>query len=243
MTVRLPLRSAWQRPRPDPLGPGQRRHGRLQFLDCLRGIAALAVALQHGAELLWPDYLRWSVEVFRPGEYGVFVFFLCSGFIIPASLERHNSFRRFWIGRFFRLFPLYWFALLTLVVLWLFGAYEFPVGVGERAFVLNLTMVQNFLGVPNIIGASWSLAYEMCFYLAASALFLAGVHKKSVSIAFVAICAGAAGGMLIPSFVVTEQPRIGWPLAFFSVICFSGLLLMKAPRELPRQIGIVARDG
>jgi hypothetical protein len=80
------------------LGPASTVKGRLEFLDALRGIAALAVALQHGAEILWPAYLRWSIEVFRPGEYGVFVFFICSGFIIPASLEKYGSVARFWIG-------------------------------------------------------------------------------------------------------------------------------------------------
>src|SRR5439155_10410242 len=61
------------RPDSGTLGPAKLRRGRLEFLDALRGIAAMAVALQHGAELLWPGYLRWSVEVFRPGELGVFV--------------------------------------------------------------------------------------------------------------------------------------------------------------------------
>jgi len=37
------------------------RRGRLEFLDALRGIAAMSVAVQHGAELIWPSYLRWSV--------------------------------------------------------------------------------------------------------------------------------------------------------------------------------------
>ncbi len=72
--------------------------------------------MQHGAELLWPGYLRWSVEYFRPGEYGVFVFFLVSGFIIPASLEKRGSVRAFWVGRVLRLYPLYWVALVAVAV-------------------------------------------------------------------------------------------------------------------------------
>jgi peptidoglycan/LPS O-acetylase OafA/YrhL len=42
--------------------------------------------------------LQW----FDPGTYGVMVFFLVSGYIILASLERSGSVRRFWVSRLFR---------------------------------------------------------------------------------------------------------------------------------------------
>ena len=41
------------------------------------------------------------------GKYGVLLFFLVSGYVIPMSLERHGSLRRFWIGRLFRIYPAY----------------------------------------------------------------------------------------------------------------------------------------
>src|SRR5436190_4062549 len=83
------------------------RAGRLEFLDTVRGVAALVVALQHTSEQVWPQILGWSHTWFRPGEFGVLAFFLCSGFIIPASLEKRGRLGEFWIGRFFRLWPLY----------------------------------------------------------------------------------------------------------------------------------------
>jgi peptidoglycan/LPS O-acetylase OafA/YrhL len=186
------------------LGPARLRRGRLEFLDALRGIAAMSVALQHGAELLWPSYLRWSVEVFRPGEFGVFVFFMCSGFIIPASLEKYGELRRFWTGRVFRLYPLYWFVLAVVVVAGLvFAVYPMdPRAVAPRGLLLNVTMVQDFSGLPNIIGAAWTLAFEMCFYIACSILFLAGLQQRSAAVALPLLAAGAFTGLLVPSVIL-----------------------------------------
>ena len=93
------------------------RKGRFEFLDALRGIAAMALVLQHSAEFIWPAYLKFSIEVVRPGEFGVVLFFLVSGFIIPASIEKYASLGRFWVGRFFRLFPLYWACVLAALLL------------------------------------------------------------------------------------------------------------------------------
>jgi peptidoglycan/LPS O-acetylase OafA/YrhL len=185
-------------------GAASVRRGRLEFLDALRGLAALSVAAQHGAELLWPGYLRFSVEVFRPGEFGVFLFFLCSGFIIPTSLERYQDLRRFWIARGFRLFPLYWACLLTILILhYGWRLYPLPDHVGRGSWLINLTMLQDFTGKPLIIGASWTLAYEMCFYIGCSVLWLVDLHRRSSAIAVSLLYAGAFGAVLVPSLALT----------------------------------------
>ena len=88
-----------------------RAAGRLEFLDALRGLAAFAVILQHAGQNLSPSYSAFAFSIFDLGNFGVTVFFLCSGFIIPISLERQGSLRSFWIRRFFRLYPLYWFCI------------------------------------------------------------------------------------------------------------------------------------
>ena len=54
-----------------------------------------------------------------PGNYGVFVFFLISGYIVPASLERKGSVRTFWVSRLFRLYPLYLLAVAFAVAFYL----------------------------------------------------------------------------------------------------------------------------
>ncbi len=194
--------------------PPRRGGGRLQFLDALRGIAGTTVLCQHSAEFLWPTYLRWSHETFRPGEFGVILFFICSGFIIPASVERHDSLGRFWIGRAFRLFPLYWAALIATVVL--HYGFDRPmlseafVNRPRRSLLVNTTMMQNFMETPLFNGATWSLAYEMVFYFLVSLLFLAGWHKRSVPIAVYGLLAAVVIGPYLPAIMVSEGNRQSW---------------------------------
>ncbi len=173
----------------------------MQFLDALRGFAAMCVVVQHSLELLYPAWAQFSLERFRLGEFGVVVFFLCSGFIIPASLERQGSQRKFWIGRFFRLFPLYWTVLAAVLVLhYAFDSYPLPPEYLEhplRATAANLTMLQNFLGAPLALGQSWSLAYELVFYGLVSAMFVMGLHRRSF--------AWASGAFLLTMIVGTRH--------------------------------------
>jgi len=49
------------------------------------------------------------------------VFFLVSGYIVPASLERKGSVGSFWVSRVYRLYPLYLFAVGVMIVLWATG--------------------------------------------------------------------------------------------------------------------------
>src|SRR6202008_5163516 len=91
---------------------------RLAWLDALRGFAALCVVFDHGCTLLLLPVRSFLYQWLDLGQYGVFVFFLVSGYIVPASLERKGSVRSFWISRAFRLYPMYLFAVGAMVVLW-----------------------------------------------------------------------------------------------------------------------------
>ncbi|MBL1074770.1 acyltransferase [Nocardia sp. 2] len=189
------------------------RGGRYEFLDALRGLAALAVVLQHSAERLFPAYFRFSQAHFGLGEFGVFVFFLVSGFIIPASLERGRSLGAFWVGRFFRLFPLFWACLIAAMILHSFNRYEVPAGYMDQPvlnFLANLTMVQFFLGGWDIqiIGASWSLSYELVFYLFLSLLLIARRNRASVPLAVLAILLIAPGAALPPALLTGSQADV-----------------------------------
>lgn len=84
---------------------------RYESLDALRGIAALAVVLWHVfAQANWSLYV-FSFDHLKVGPWCVQVFFLISGFVIPASLERGapagrlRALARFWIGRIGRISP------------------------------------------------------------------------------------------------------------------------------------------
>ncbi|HKT03147.1 MAG TPA: acyltransferase family protein, partial [Rugosimonospora sp.] len=75
---------------------------RLGWLDALRGVAVLFVVWEHVTDHLLRG-LRVVTDVwFNSGRTGVFLFFVISGYIVPASLERRGDLRRFWVGRLFR---------------------------------------------------------------------------------------------------------------------------------------------
>src|SRR3954463_8676156 len=80
---------------------------RMAWLDGLRAIAALLVVYAHLSHYLLRGARDVSAEWLHAGPAGVMLFFLVSGYIIPASLERHGSLRAFWVSRLCRLTPLY----------------------------------------------------------------------------------------------------------------------------------------
>src|SRR6186713_1339102 len=86
---------------------GSTRRNRLEFLDFLRFIAAFSVLIQHACEKVFPAFAYFCTHYFQFGVFGVTLFFLCSGFVIPVSLEKSHSLKKFWINRVFRLYPLY----------------------------------------------------------------------------------------------------------------------------------------
>ena len=126
---------------------------RLDFLDNLRGIAALAVFLSHAGHKVSPAFRTYLEPYFNLGSWGVVLFFLCSGFILPLSLERQGSLGRFWVRRFFRLYPLYW---INVAIIAMIGQGEpgmvlsGPPTQSIRIFLANLTMFQAFMGFPHL---------------------------------------------------------------------------------------------
>ncbi|MBO0809499.1 MAG: acyltransferase, partial [Actinobacteria bacterium] len=109
------------RARPAPAEAAGRRGNRLAWLDALRGFAALCVVFDHAGSVMFWHVRAVTYQWIDTGQYGVFVFFLVSGYIVPASLERKGSVRTFWVSRVFRLYPLYVLALVAGLVLWRTG--------------------------------------------------------------------------------------------------------------------------
>ncbi len=153
---------------------------RLRFLDGLRGVAALAVVVEHGLEVSLPGFTDWAARWFSLGQAGVCLFLLISGFIIPVSLERGGSNARFWWRRLWRLFPLYWLSLGLAALC--------CVRVGEpRTWLVNLTMLQEFLGHPHVLGVYWTLTLELLLYLACSVLFSLGLLRRTTWVLSLAV--------------------------------------------------------
>lgn len=224
---------------------------RLQFLDALRGIAAFAVVVEHTSEQLWPGFAEFTLTHFRLGEFGVVVFFLCSGFIIPASLERRGSLRHFWIGRFFRLFPLYWTVLGLVVLLHFLDVYRGLSPIYEphwlRYSVVNATMLQDWILDQSggqqgklALGLSWTLAYEMAFYLIVSVLFVAKLHKRSVPLAVVGFVVSAIVGFRLSSNALYHlAPTTAACLIAALIATAVGTWWITRGQPVPMQVGSI----
>jgi peptidoglycan/LPS O-acetylase OafA/YrhL len=131
---------------------------RLQGLDGLRGIAALAVVAYH-----------YSDEKIYYGLLGVELFFVISGFVILMTLERVPTVGEFARHRFARLYPAYWLSVLL-------AAWALSPPISQM--LTNLTMLQSFVHEADLIDPYWTLAYELWFYLVMAGLFASGQIKN-----------------------------------------------------------------
>jgi len=224
---------------PEPPQPSQPPAGdttvpgtRLAWLDVLRGLAALAVVFDHASYYVLQHVRAIVYQWFDPGNYGVFVFFIISGYIVPASLERKGSVRTFWVSRLFRLYPLYLLAVGIAVALYLihFGSLRGEDSDPAASVLSQLLMMSNVLGGQNLPNVVWSLSYEMVFYLLLTALFVARVHQRSSWYALAFAAAAVAIGGLLPQAYLTSNvatPRLIALVADLAVLSCVALAIVR----------------
>ncbi|MFI1702243.1 acyltransferase family protein [Streptomyces bobili] len=219
------------------------RPSRLGWLDALRGIAALVVVFDHSSYTFMADFRRDLMPYFNTSRYGIMLFFLVSGYIIPSSLERRGCVRRFWIGRIFRVYPL-WAAVVTvLLALSTLGIAE-PRDFGPQSAttvaVAHLTMLQELLGTPNLLLVLWTLSYEMSFYLLVVALFTVRLHRQSAAVAVIlaALAAGSvAAGVALPPSALSGLFGTGPVIASASIAMAAAVCCASAASAVLRRFG------
>jgi peptidoglycan/LPS O-acetylase OafA/YrhL len=188
-----------------PAAKSAARGSRLDFLDALRGIAALLVVVQHAGER-FTAWIPWFAQTwFSFGRFGVTVFFLVSGFVIPYAFEKDQSVKSFWIKRIFRLYPLYWLSLGITIAAHIEPA-DFPRAHLVRNLLVNATMLQGFAGIPNASAPYWTLFIEMAFYLAFTVWFLMRLHRKSLLWAWVGVAGFFGVSVLAPLLAGAHAP-------------------------------------
>lgn len=204
-------------------------------------MAALIVALHHATYYYTPRLRGQMVDWFDPGKYGVLVFFLVSGYIVPASLERHGHVGRFWISRLFRIYPLLLLACGAGILPFLLGIRGLRQNLEEYdpvvAIVAHLTMLQDVLAVPNAINVLWTLSYEMVFYLLIVALFVTGTHRRSAPIAVALVLAALPAGVLLPTTALSRATGVGPVVAVSAVLLVVGLAAAVSGRPALRTAG------
>src|SRR5438874_397792 len=138
---------------------------RIGALDALRGLAALSVVLGHYTANYHRLYgHRSQLQFSYPwAGFGVTLFFMISGFVILMTAERLGRPGDFVWARFSRLYPAYWAAVvLTFTVLSVFPLPGRQPGLARG--IVNLTMLQGFVGVGHVDSVYWTLQVELRFY-------------------------------------------------------------------------------
>ncbi|MCM4079753.1 acyltransferase family protein [Paractinoplanes hotanensis] len=186
---------------------------RMAWLDGLRAVAVLLVLYAHQSRYVLTDARAVSAEWLHAGPAGVMLFFLVSGYIIPASLERHGSLRRFWVGRAGRLLPLYAAVALAVVVL---GYYR-PADPATAA-VAHATMVPFLLGVVPASPVFWTLSFEMVFYLLVAALFALRLHRADSVVAVLLAVGAVLTAPLAPQAVRTPYAAAALALGLVALL-------------------------
>jgi peptidoglycan/LPS O-acetylase OafA/YrhL len=167
-------------------------NNRFLWLDATRGLAAIIVLAAHTADHFWRGY----ADFIQVGNAGVVLFFLCSGYVIPISLES-LSLRDFWVRRFARLFPLYWLSIALFLTIGMSDTTNL------RDVVANLTMLQSYLGAPHINAIFWSLTVELTFYAFMSALKAARLLARTFEVFLVLTIALSALRLVSPAVANT----------------------------------------
>lgn len=197
----------------------QQDSGRLLTLDCLRGVAAIAVVWFHftqvSAEFLPQGLLKSSGTY---GWLGVDVFFVISGFILPYALKRAGyrpaDYFQFVWKRVLRLDPPYLVSIAVVIVL-NFASSLVP-SYGGPPFQFDLKQVLLHLGYLNAFFNEdwlnivfWTLAIEFQFYLLVALVFPLINHPT------IAFRVGICGLLAMSAFILPSRNMVFHHLFLF----------------------------
>ena len=140
---------------------------RIDFIQALRGIAALWVLWYHALPFITAPVKSDVAQIlFAHGDAGVDLFFVISGFIMIYT-TRHidgsaGSALAFWLKRWWRLWPMYMLATVIYVMAIIHRLFQgFPDGTTKG---LLQSMVFYPLPEKPIYAIGWTLNLEMYFY-------------------------------------------------------------------------------
>lgn len=126
-----------------------------QAFTGIRGVAILLVLVSHfSGRGMGP--LGHYADFAGLGRSGIYVFFVLSAFLCHQSLERHTNLGYF-VKRFFRVLPSYWFVLAFLAI------YSLYFTMDERYLHVDGPFWRHFLFIRGN-GIFWSLPTEVFYY-------------------------------------------------------------------------------
>ena len=151
-------------------------------------------------------------------QYGVYLFFILSGFLIcRLTLDSRNfSYPRFLWRRFWRIYPAFFIALVVATLVFMFHAGD---RITLKTFAANMVFLNGIreLQVVPLLHQSWSLFYEVTFYIVFPLLVMlvpARVARMPVAIALIGLAA-----VYVPWW-------LGWGQAMF-LLFFAGAVIAR----------------
>lgn len=153
-------------------------------LDILRAVAILLVIFAH-MTIPFKHTQFWIEVSTQTGLLGVQIFFVLSGFLIGTILiklfnqDEKYSIKQFWIRRWFRTLPNYYFVLILIIFIYYY-IYN-KIDLSWTYFI--------FLKAPDYLAVAWSLMVEEWFYFLFPLLLLciAKIFNKKYTSLLVAI--------------------------------------------------------
>jgi exopolysaccharide production protein ExoZ len=132
---------------------------KFRSIQALRALAACAVAFLHCYQVVGAPT---GIEGY--GAFGVDLFFVISGFIMAQVAGRRTA-GEFLRDRLWRIYPMWWIALLPWLIL-------LPRGVEEIGTSLSLWPIIHGEHFVPILQVGWTLSFELLFYAAVTLAIL-----------------------------------------------------------------------
>jgi peptidoglycan/LPS O-acetylase OafA/YrhL len=241
MAIVLVIASSPMMATDDRLPGAQIRHSNI---DGLRGFLAFGVVFHHGA--VYHQYLldgHWGAPPSRfyaaLGPVSVALFFMITAYLFWGRLIDKKgcpNWTNLYIGRIFRLFPLYLFAIGVMALLVFFRT-GFSLNVPPRelaAQILGWSLGgivggQDINNYPHtsllIAGVTWTLWFEWRFYAALLPLSLAARGRTHLWFA-------SAGALVSLSYLLLQrQPTNASAWVSFVALFFAGMLCASLERQ------------
>lgn len=211
---------------------------RYESVDGLRGFLAISVFISHAS--IWYQLIqegKWISKSYLYSQLGstsVAFFFMISSFLFISKLlnsrEKEFSWKAFFISRFFRLVPMYYFSV-AIIVLFAMGITNWKLKAGLFEFFHEMflwgtfTVIRessiNGLDFTYLInaGVAWSLPFEWLFYFSLPLISLL-ILKRKPSIFYLLI-----GSLFIWGFFYVNGINVQHLLSFAGGIL--GAILLK----------------
>ncbi len=185
---------------------------RLDSLQVMRGVAAVAVVVAHAVDLvlahpsLGPSRIASLGHVENFGAIGVDLFFVISGFVMALSVAGRSGIadaRRFVVQRWWRIGPPFLAACALYLCLQPFAGQPHPLPWRALAnAVVFVPVVDSAQYTAPVIDVGWTLSFEFTFYLAVAALVALGLARRpGLLVALIAAAVGL-GAWLQPEHLV-----------------------------------------